>query len=240
ERWGTVSPACCVMSSNRGTGAVGAVWAAQGMAREMTKMAVQSLPMGFVYSSRVFMRLRAFLLYLISCVLLSSAALLAQKTTKKPEASASFQLTDITAKSGIHFEHAVSPEKKYLIESMSGGVLLLDYDQDGWLDIYFTNAPSVDMAKRGQKVRSALYHNNHDGTFTDVTDRAGVANPCWAMGGAVADYNNDGWPDMLITCEEGMVLYRNNGNGTFSDATKEAHFTDPRSTTGDTFATYID
>ena len=123
----------------------------------------------------------------------------------------------MTSSSGIQFQHAISPEKKYIVEAMSGGVLLLDYDQDGWLDIYFTNAPSVAMALRGEKAKSALYRNNHDGTFTDVTDKAGVGYPCWAMGGAVADYNNDGWPDMLITCAEGMVLYRNNGNGTFTE-----------------------
>ena len=68
------------------------------------------------------------------------------------------------------------------MESMSGGVALIDYDRDGWPDIYFTNAQSVEMALHGVKARSALYHNNHDGTFTDVTDKAGVGYPCWAMG----------------------------------------------------------
>jgi len=121
---------------------------------------------------------------------------------------------------------------------MAGGVLLLDYDGDGWLDIYFTNSPSVDMAIHGQKAKSALYRNNHDGTFTDVTDKAGVGYPCWAMGGAVGDYNNDGWADILVTCQEGMVLYRNNGNGTFMDVTKQAHLTDPRWSTGAAFADY--
>ncbi len=157
---------------------------------------------------------------------------------KSPPLAPNFRLTDITASARIQFEHAVSLEKKYLVESMSGGVLLLDYDQDGWLDIYFTNAPSVDQALHGQKVRSALYHNNHDGTFTDVTDQAGVGYPCWAMGGAVADYNNDGWPDILVTCEDGLVLYRNNGDGTFTDITKQARLTDPRWTTGAAFADY--
>jgi enediyne biosynthesis protein E4 len=193
--------------------------------------------MGFVYSSRVFMRPPRVLLSLVLVCFVLVAPIFAQKLSEKSQ-PAGFQLSDITAKSGIHFEHAVSPDKKYLIESMSGGVLLIDYDQDGWLDIYFTNAPSVDMAKHGQKARSALYHNNHDGTFADVTEKAGVAYPCWAMGGAVADYNNDGWPDMLITCEEGMVLYRNNGDGTFTDVTKQAHLTDPRWTTGAAFADY--
>ena len=105
---------------------------------------------------------------------------------------------------------------------MSGGVALIDYDRDGWLDIYFTNAQSVDMALHGKKARSALYHNNHNGTFTDVSDKAGVAYPCWAMGASVGDYNNDGWPDLLVTCFGGVVLYRNNRDGTFTDATKNA------------------
>ena len=103
------------------------------------------------------------------------------------------QLEDITQKTGIRFEHLVAPEQKYILESMSGGVLLLDYDRDGWLDIYFTNAPTLEMANKGEKARSALYRNNHAGTFTDVTENAGIANPCFANGGAVGDYNNDGW-----------------------------------------------
>jgi len=129
-------------------------------------------------------------------------------------------LVDITASTGIHFDHKSSPEAKFIAESMSGGVALIDYDGDGWPDIYFTNAPSVDMALHGVKARSALFHNNHDGTFTDVTDKAGVAYPCFAMGAAVGDYNNDGRPDLLVTCLDGVVLYRNNGDGTFTDVTK--------------------
>jgi len=174
---------------------------------------------------------------LLACLLLHLGGV-AQKLPAKTAGAPSIAFTDITQSSGIRFQHAVSREKKYLIESMAGGVLLLDYDQDGWLDIYFTNAPSVEMALRGEKAKSALYHNNQDGTFTDVSDKAGVSYPCWAMGGAVADYNNDGWPDMLITCEEGVVLYRNNGSGTFTDVTKEARLTDNRWTTGAAFADY--
>ena len=138
------------------------------------------------------------------------------KNEKYPE------LVDITDSTGIQFEHLSSSDQKYIVESMSGGVALIDYDRDGWLDIYFTNAQSVDMALHGKKARSALYHNNHNGTFTDVSDKAGVAYPCWAMGASVGDYNNDGWPDLLVTCFGGVVLYRNNGDGTFSDATKNA------------------
>jgi hypothetical protein len=132
------------------------------------------------------------------------------------------QMVDVTASTGIHFNHLSAPEKKYVVESMSGGVALIDYDRDGYPDIYFTNAPSVDMALAGQKAKGALYHNNHDGTFTDVTDKAGVGYPCWAMGAVVGDFNNDGWPDLLVTCFGGVVLYRNNGNGTFTDVTAQA------------------
>src|SRR5216683_390661 len=107
-----------------------------------------------------------------------------QQTT--PQTSAQWpQLVDITASTGIKFEHLSSPEQKYIVESMSGGVALIDYDRDGWPDIYFTNAQSVEIALAGKKARSALYHNNHDGTFTDVTEKAGVGYPCWAMGAVV-------------------------------------------------------
>jgi len=132
------------------------------------------------------------------------------------------QLVDITGSTSIKFEHLSSPEQKYIVESMSGGVALIDYDRDGWPDIYFTNAQSVEMALAGKKARSALYHNNHNGTFTDITDKAGVGYPCWAMGAAVGDYNNDGWPDLLVTCFGGVVLYRNNGDGTFTDVTRQS------------------
>ena len=156
-----------------------------------------------------------------------------------PPATAIPQLVDITRSTQIHFDHLSSPEKKYILESMSGGVALIDYDRDGWPDIYFTNAPSVDMALAGKKAQSALFHNNHDGTFTDVTDKAGVGHPCWAMGAAVGDYNNDGWPDLLVTCFGGVVLYRNNGDGTFTNVTKEAGFgNDTEWAMGAAFADY--
>ena len=143
-----------------------------------------------------------------------------ERAASKPSPTRVVQLVDITASTGIHFEHLSSPEQKYIVESMSGGVALIDYDGDGWLDIYFTNAPSVSMELEGKKARSALYHNNHDGTFTDVTEKAGVGYPCWAMGAAVGGYNNDGRPDLIVSCFGGVVLYRNNGDGSFTDVTK--------------------
>jgi hypothetical protein len=148
------------------------------------------------------------------------------------------QLVDATKKSGIHFVHLAAPEKKYIVESMSGGVLIIDYDRDGWPDIYFTNAPTVEMALKGEKAPGALYHNNHDGTFTDITAHAGIGAPCFAMGGAVGDYNNDGWPDIYVTCLGGNVLYRNNGDGTFTDITKKAGVADGRWSTGAAFGDY--
>ncbi len=148
------------------------------------------------------------------------------------------QLVDNYKQTGIKFVHTSAPEKKYIVESMSGGVLLIDYDRDGFLDIYFTNAPTVEMALKSEKSKSLLYHNNGNGTFTDVTDKAGVGFPGYAMGGAVGDFNNDGFPDMYITCLGGNVLYRNNSDGTFSDVTKQAGIADGRWSAGASFGDY--
>ena len=149
------------------------------------------------------------------------------------------KLIDITNLTKVAFDHQSDPEAKFISESMSGGVVLIDYDGDGWPDIYFTNAQSVNMAFRGVRSRSALFHNNHDGTFADVTDKAGVGYPCWAMGAVVGDYNNDGRPDLLVTCLNGVVLYRNNGDGTFTDVTKASGLdTDTGWATGAAFGDY--
>lgn len=152
---------------------------------------------------------------------ISSAGSSAPRHSPESQPSTVPKLVDITASTRIKFDHLSSPEKRYIVESMSGGVALIDYDRDGWPDIYFTNAPDVEMQLAGKKARSALFRNNHDGTFTDVSEKAGVGYPCWAMGAAVGDYNNDGWPDLLVTCFSGVVLYRNNGDGTFTDVTKQ-------------------
>jgi hypothetical protein len=148
------------------------------------------------------------------------------------------QLEDVTAAARITFKHDSAPSKKYIVESMSGGVILIDYDRDGWPDIYFTNSPTVDQALKGTKSSGALYHNNRDGTFTDVTASSGLTTPCFGMGGAVGDYNNDGWPDLYLTCLGGNVLYRNNGNGTFTDVTAKAGVADGRWSAGASFGDY--
>lgn len=151
---------------------------------------------------------------------------------------AAVRYTDITAQAGITFKHVASPEKKYLVESMSGGVAVLDFDNDGNQDIYFVNSLNVDLAKSGGKTRSALYRNNGDGTFTDVTDKSGLGDVGWGMGAAVGDYNNDGYDDIYVTCLGSNHLYRNNGNGTFTDVTQAAGVDDQRWSAGAAFFDY--
>jgi enediyne biosynthesis protein E4 len=148
------------------------------------------------------------------------------------------QFTDITDKAGITFKHVSSPEKKYIVESMSGGVALLDYDNDADLDIYLVNSLTADMVKLKQKTRSALYRNDGDATFTDVTDKAGLGDIGWGMGVAVGDYDNDGFDDIYVTCLGPNYLFKNNGNGTFTNVTQMAAVGDPRWSTGASFVDY--
>src|SRR5882672_3458830 len=128
-----------------------------------------------------------------------------------------------SAVSGIHWTHsAARSPQKYLPEAIGPGCAFLDYDNDGWLDIYLVNSGQSDFFTPGQPLRNALYRNNRDGTFTDVTERAGVGAGGFGMGVAVGDYDNDGLPDLYVTQYGRSILYRNNGNGTFSDVTQKA------------------
>jgi len=151
---------------------------------------------------------------------------------------ASVQFNDITTNSGITFKHTPSPEKKYIAESMSGGVALFDYDNDGFLDIFLVNSLTVELLKANKKTRSVLYHNNRDGTFSDVTDKARVGDVGWGMGCAVGDFNNDGFNDLYVTSIGPDHLFKNNGNGTFTDVTEKAGVSDPRFSTGAAFLDY--
>ncbi|MEJ2007273.1 MAG: CRTAC1 family protein [Acidobacteriota bacterium] len=153
-------------------------------------------------------------------------------------ATADVGFVDITAKAGIHFRHNSAPGQKYIVESMSGGVALFDYDNDGWLDIYFTNALTVATANDPKSARSALYHNNRDGTFTDVTEKSGLAYPGWVNGVVAADYDGDGFQDLYLTCLGANHLYHNNGDGTFTDVTEKAGVDDHRYSAGATFGDY--
>src|SRR5438876_3735111 len=145
---------------------------------------------------------------------------------------------DITREAGIRFEHHAAPEKKYIVESMSGGVALLDYDNDGRVDIYLVDSLTVDTAKDPTAARSALYRNLGDGRFEDVTDKAGVGHPGWGMGVCTADVDGDGWEDLYVTAIGGNHLYRNNHDGTFSDITARAGVAGGGWSTGCGFADY--
>ena len=148
------------------------------------------------------------------------------------------RFTEISQQAGIKFKHVYSPEKKYIAESMGGGVALLDYDNDGYLDIYFVNSLTVDLARSHQKTSSALYHNNGSNEFTDVTGKSGLGDIGFGMGVAVADFNNDGFEDLYVTCLGPNHLFKNNGNGTFTDVTVKAGVSDPRWSTGAAFVDY--
>src|SRR5215831_19060892 len=113
-------------------------------------------------------------------------------------------------------------EAHHLPETCGGGGVFFDYDNDGWMDIYLVNSGPSDFFSPGKPLKSALYHNNHDGTFTDVTDKAGVAANIFGMGAAAADYDGDGWVDLYVTGYDRSILYHNNGNGTFTDVTDKA------------------
>jgi hypothetical protein len=136
--------------------------------------------------------------------------------------------TDVTHAAGLDtWQHVMgTPQKKYIIETDGSGVGLIDYDNDGWLDIYLVNGSTYD-ALSGKKTppHAALFHNNHDGTFTNVAEKAGVANDRWGFGVAIADFDNDGWPDIFV-CNFGKNrLYHNNHDGTFTDVAEKAGVT---------------
>ena len=130
---------------------------------------------------------------------------------------------DVTSRSGIHFRHTnAATGQKFLMETMAPGCAFFDFDGDGYLDIYFVNGDALPGFKRTQHIYNALYRNNRDGTFTDVTDKAGVRGHGYGMGVVAGDYNNDGFQDLFVTSFGSSILYRNNGDGTFTDVTAKA------------------
>ncbi len=139
-------------------------------------------------------------------------------------AASPIRFEEIAAKSGLHFITANCPTtNKNQIETLVAGVALFDYDHDGYLDIYLVNGAAIpSLQKDSPQYWNRLFHNNHDGTFTDVTEKAGVAGTGYGMGVAVGDYDNDGWPDLFVANVTGNQLFHNNGDGTFTDVTAKA------------------
>src|SRR5437016_515577 len=148
--------------------------------------------------------------------------------------------SDITKQAGLEkFLHrSGSPEKKFILETVGSGVALLDYDNDGWLDIYLVNGSTYAESGKAAAPHAALFHNNHDGTFTDVALKAGVTNDRWGFGVAVGDYDNDGWPDFYVTNFGKNRLYHNNHDGTFTDVAERAGVALGNWSTGPTFGDY--
>jgi len=170
-------------------------------------------------------------LSVVALAMLMAIASVAQVKDSRPTATPPAKFADVTANLGVQFQHAAPhTSKKYLLETMGSGVALFDYDNDGRLDLFLVNGaeikdptPSATIpAKTGPKFWNRLYHQNSDGTFEDVTEKAGLQGAGYGMGVAVGDYDNDGFEDLFVTGYGGNHLYHNNGNGTFRDVTEKA------------------
>jgi enediyne biosynthesis protein E4 len=167
---------------------------------------------------RIFSDMRALL-----AIILALRATVNPSELQAPRA-ANIQFENRQKRSGVTFvlDNGTLPDKP-MIDGIPGGVALLDYDNDGYLDIFFTNGAHLpSMVKDASNFFNRLYHNNHDGTFTDVTDQAGVRGDGYSIGAAAADYDNDGRADLYITGFNRNILYHNNGDGTFTDVTTKA------------------
>src|SRR3954453_20036345 len=157
-----------------------------------------------------------------SCVtlmaLLAASALhgMAQKPAEKAAvpASAAMSFEDVTKAAGIDFQLTCGgAEKRYIMEAMCGGVAFFDYDNDGWTDIFLLNGSTLEQQRAGKAPGSKLYRNNHDGTFRDVTPKAGLRHTGWGYGVAAGDYDNDGNEVLYLTYLDHALVSRNNGNG---------------------------
>jgi len=140
------------------------------------------------------------------------------------QASLDYRLTDVTHQAGIHFSHVCGGDtgKKYILETTGSGAAFFDYDNDGWLDIFFVNGSRLEGFPTGHAPTNRLFRNNRDGTFTDVTSHAGLGRAGWGQGVCIGDYDNDGYDDLFVSYWGEDVLYHNNGDGTFTDVTYRA------------------
>jgi enediyne biosynthesis protein E4 len=177
------------------------------------------------------MRMSRRLLPTLLFVVLTLLASTAQLKDSRPRASVPAKFVDMTSQLGVQFRHsAPHTARKYLLETMGSGVALFDYDNDGRLDLFLVNGaeindpspPGTVPQKAGPKYWNRLYHQTSEGTFEDVTEKAGLQGVGYGMGVAVGDYDNDGFEDLFVTGYGGNHLYHNNGNGTFTDVTAKA------------------
>ena len=190
---------------------------------------------------------RSFLRSLLSSALLVcpetllSRIGLAHRLASSPEALG-YAFVDVAEKAGLGVRNYYGGEKtkRYILEANGCGVAFFDYDEDGWLDIFLLNGSRFEGFSPGQEPTNHLLHNNRDGTFTDVTARAGLVRHGWAQGVCVGDYDNDGHDDLFVTYWGQNVLYHNNGDGTFTDVSAQAGLLSPRRrwSTGCAFVDY--
>ena len=172
------------------------------------------------------------LIFLGSCLPFIGAGAAQQAAKPQPaakaETGATVRFTDIRKAAGITFvQDSTESEEKYYLETMGTGAGWIDYDQDGLMDLFLVQTGATEAYKPDHPLRSALYHNNGDGTFTDVTAKAGVGGEGhYGQGVAVGDYENDGYPDLYVTGYGRAILYHNNGDGTFTDVTAKAGVAD--------------
>ena len=176
------------------------------------------MALSFVLQSRFIL----FLLFFFSAT--PASMLRAQANDKGAVPSSTVKFTDIRKAAGINFvQDSTQSEQKYYLETMGTGIGWIDYDQDGLMDLYLVQSGATDAYKPAKLLRSALYRNNGDGTFTDVTEKAGVGGEGhYGQGVAVGDFDNDGFPDLFVTGYGRAILYHNNGNGSFTDVTAKA------------------
>jgi enediyne biosynthesis protein E4 len=176
------------------------------------------------------------------------------KTPPRPLASSRVKSHDERSPAGVSFVDVAKDaglggavvvgggvqKKRYILEAMGGGVAFLDYDSDGWPDIFLVNATTLEGFPQGKEPSNYLFHNNRDETFTDVTAKASLIHSGWGQGACVGDYNNDGLEDLFVTYWDSNILYRNNGDGTFTDVTHQAGLsgTEGRWSTGCAFFDY--
>src|SRR6267378_801418 len=160
----------------------------------------------------------------LSSFLSAGATASEQSANAAPANDLGVTFLNVARESGLNAKTIFGGEhkNKYLLETTGCGVAFYDYDNDGWLDLFFVNGWRLEGFPAGQEPTSHLFKNNRDGTFTDVTAKAGLLHSGWGQGVCVGDYDNDGFDDLFVTYFGTNVLYHNNGNGTFRDVTAEA------------------